>query len=66
MSSRDIPQEYLFQCWITHLVFLGCPVDILDDELTGEAAGTIDDKIVLGHRDLDTDTAYQSLKHYRK
>ena len=47
-------------------MFLGRPVDILDDKLTGEAAGTIDDKIVLGHRDLDTDTAYQSLKQYRK
>ena len=47
-------------------MFLGRPVDILDDELTGEAAGPVDDKIVLGHLDLDTDTAYQSLKQYRK
>ena len=51
---------------LTHLVFLGRPVNILDNELTAEAAGTVDDKIVLGHLDLDTDTAYQSLKEYRE
>ena len=42
----------------THLVFFGRPVNILDNELAGEAAGTVDDKIVLGHLDLDTDTVY--------
>ena len=43
-------------------MLLGRPVDILYDELAGEAAGPVDDKVVLGHLDLDTDTAYQSLK----
>ena len=47
-------------------MLLGRPVDILDNELTGEAAGTVDDKVVLGHLDLDTDTAYQSLEKNRE
>ena len=51
---------------LTHLVFLGRPVNILDNELAGETAGPVDDKIVLGHLDLDTDTAYQSLKKNRE
>ena len=51
---------------LTHLVFLGRPVNILDNELAGEPAGPVDDKIVLGHLDLDTDTVYQSLKQYRE
>ena len=51
---------------LTHLVFLGRPVNILDNELAGEAAGTVNDKIVLSHLDLDTVTAYQSLKEYRE
>ena len=32
-----------------HLVLHGGPVHVLDDELSGEAAGAVDDEVVLGH-----------------